>query len=115
MEELAVVDAKKELFDKFYKDHQSDRELANNGSIELRTKWNKIMTYIPEVIYKIDDSGKSIVEKNFTPYNESNPDAGSNEIKAVVINLYNVLAYLLQKEQLSKGQKNDKGNNNDAA
>ena len=39
----------------FYKKLQPNRELANNGSIELRTEWNKIMAHIPEVIYKIDD------------------------------------------------------------
>ena len=106
LKDLSVVEAKKELFNNFYKNLQPNHELANNGSIELRTEWNKIMAHIPEVIYKIDDSGISIKEADFTPYNAETPKVGSNEIKAGVINLYNVLAYLLQKAPIVLEERN---------
>lgn len=105
-EKFPIVDAKKDLFSNFYKNLQPTRDLANNGSIELRTEWNKIMTHIPEVIYKVKDDGKSINANELTPYNKTeNENVASNEIKAGVINLYNVLAYLLKKDPIQTGTK----------
>jgi len=112
-ENFPIVDAKEDLFSNFYKNLQPTRDLANNGSIKLRTEWNKIMTHIPEVIYKVKDDGKSINANELTPYNKTeNENVASNEIKAGVINLYNVLAYLLKKDPIQTGTKSISDENN---
>lgn len=107
-----IVETKKDLFKEFY-DNQPTRDLANNGSDKLRTQWNKVMSHIPEVIYKIKENGNHVEENRkpvkengslFEPYKEGS-DLASNEIKAGIISLYNVLAYLLQGNQIKTGEK----------
>ncbi|MDR0755364.1 MAG: hypothetical protein LBE99_00410 [Puniceicoccales bacterium] len=101
-----IMGPKAGLFHTFYQTHQPNRDSANNGSQTLRTAWNEIMVGIPNVIYRMKTDGSRLDPSRgavLTPYNRlDDVEIASNEIKAGIINVYNILAFLFGKEQITR-------------
>ncbi|MDR0393227.1 MAG: hypothetical protein LBH52_03300 [Puniceicoccales bacterium] len=100
---IHIMSPRADLLRTFYQTHQPNRDSANNGSQALRTEWNKIMVGIPNVIYRMKTDGSRLDPSqgaDLIPYKSDDVQIASNEIKAGIINVYNILAFLFGKEQI---------------